>query len=518
MPAIRSGAVNSKLKLVRRESLKELTEEEQADEQARIEELRVRKIEKAKNATIAKSKELAVWKGHDKTILAFMKLRDHRVFTTFIIFIIFVAAVMVGLQTSAQFAADNELALFIIDWVIMFIFVVEIVVKFVAEGKRPWVYFGDSWNVFDFFIVLVGFFPIGGGGAVQVLRLVRLLRVLKLVKALPKLQILVMGLINSMSSIAYIGILLGMLFYLFAVMAVSFFGENDPVYLGDLHNAFVTLFRCATLEDWTDVMYTAMYGCDKYGYDGMEHRCYQPQAAGPGAAIFFIVFIVISSMMILNLFIGVITSSMQDAKDDIEDDDEEDEETGESGDKIEEKLKELYKEMSEITTEIQRFAKAEHKRRISVLQQHSHLAKSSPAMFKPKGGSGLPFDEAAADESKGDGKGGGGGGGREGEGEENNRCVWRREEGGGRLAPEGGWRGSESVFASCSSSDSAWAACREGNEPVWPMIPVTRTRHFGFVLCRPLTNISPAGPLLLCFLLRALQLLPPPPPPPPSAA
>ena len=137
---------------------------------------------------------------------------------------------------------------------VLVIFVLEIVVKFIAEGRSPWLFFTDNWNVFDFLIVAIGFMPIGGGGSVTVLRLLRLLRVLKLVKALPKLRILVIGLIKSFSSIAYIGVLLVLQFFLFAVLAVSVFGENDPVHLGNLHIAFLTLFRQATFEDWTDVM------------------------------------------------------------------------------------------------------------------------------------------------------------------------------------------------------------------------------------------------------------------------
>ena len=167
----------------------------------------------------------------------------------------------------------------------MAIFIIEIVVKMVAEGNRPHDFFKDAWNVFDFLIVVVGLLPFGGS-AVTALRLVRLLRVLKLVRALPKLRILVMGLLRSLSSIAYIGLLLGLLFYLYvhvptvrtcthalllwrlthrcdaryAVLGVSVFGTNDPMLMGTLHIAFLTLFRCATLEDWTDVMYINMLG------------------------------------------------------------------------------------------------------------------------------------------------------------------------------------------------------------------------------------------------------------------
>lgn len=171
-----------------------------------------------------------------------------------------------------------------VDEVILVIFIGELVVKFAAEGKYPHRFFFDAWNVFDFLIVVVGLMPFAGS-AVTALRLVRLLRVLKLVRALPKLRILVMGLLKSMSSIAYIGLLLMLLFYLFAVSGVDFFGKNDPVHFSSLHVALITLFRSATLEDWTDVMYINIFGCDNYGYDsdelmelvrrnvGVAHRC-----------------------------------------------------------------------------------------------------------------------------------------------------------------------------------------------------------------------------------------------------
>ena len=212
----------------------------------------------------------------------------------------------------------------VMDIAVLLIFVVEIIVKFAAEGKTPWLFFKDSWNVFDFFIVAVGFMPIGGGGSVTALRLLRLLRVLKLVKALPQLRILVIGLIKSFSSIAYIGALLILLFFLFAVFAVSVFGHNDPIHLGTLHIAFLTLFRSSTFEDWTDVMYIGVYGCKHYGYDGMEDQCPDDGIGGTTdvgygwiAALYWVTFITLASFMVLNLFIGVITSSMQDAKDEL---------------------------------------------------------------------------------------------------------------------------------------------------------------------------------------------------------
>lgn len=205
-----------------------------------------------------------------------------------------------------------------LDLVVVVIFIGEVVVKVAAEGATPLQYFRNAWNVFDFTIVVVGLLPFEGG-AVKALRLVRLLRVLKLVRALPKLRILVMGLFLSMSSIAYIGLLLMLLFYLFAVLGVSVFGQNDPVHFGTLHFALLTLFRCATLEDWTDVMYINMFGCSVYGYDGMEDLCVANTEMPVISVGYFVTFTILSSMMILNLFIGVITSSMAEAKSDLSD-------------------------------------------------------------------------------------------------------------------------------------------------------------------------------------------------------
>lgn len=189
---------------------------------------------------------------------------------------------------------------------IVLIFMIEIYIKLIAEGKRPWLFFTDGWNIFDFFIVVAGFIPMGGGGAIMVLRLLRLLRVLKLVKALPKLRILVIGLIKSFSAIAYIGMLLMLLFYLFAVLGVSLYGQNDPVHMGNLHIALISLFRAATGEDWTDLMYTAMFGCRGHAYDGMMHLCTDENNAEGGvvAALYWVVFLTFASLMILNLFIG----------------------------------------------------------------------------------------------------------------------------------------------------------------------------------------------------------------------
>eukprot|EP00949_MAST-11_sp_MAST-11-sp1_P000563 g563.t1 len=278
-----------------------------------------RKLKRRKSLKFAESISVAGEGGWEhKTIHCCIETRDNKWFQTTMVGVIFLAGILVGIQTYPISNMDTLRMLHVLDQIVLWGFVLEIVVKMVAEGKRPWRYFLDAWNKFDFAIVVVGFMPIGGGGAVTALRLIRLLRVLKLVKALPKLRILVIGLIASIPSIAYIGVLLGMQFFLFAVVAQSIFGKNDPENLGTLHITLLTLFRCATLEDWTDIMYITMYGCDKYGYDEkIAHKCTEPHAFGTIGALYWVVFIILATFMILNLFIGVITSSMQEAKEEL---------------------------------------------------------------------------------------------------------------------------------------------------------------------------------------------------------
>ena len=204
---------------------------------------------------------------------------------------------------------------FLSDVIILGIFILEIIIKIAAEGKKPWRYFFDPWNIFDFLIVAVCFLPIDAQFA-AVLRLARLFRVLKLVRALPKLQILVSALLKSLPSMAYVGLLLGLLFYIYSVAGVFLFGDNDPVHFGNLWIAMLSLFRVVTGEDWTDVMYIQMYGCKEYPFPETltGYACTSPEAYPVFGALFFVSFMFLGSLIILNLFIGVIMSGMEEAQ------------------------------------------------------------------------------------------------------------------------------------------------------------------------------------------------------------
>ena len=243
---------------------------------------------------------------------------NSQIFQRLIILTILLAGVVVGVQTFKGFASENAEVINILDTFILGIFVIEAALKIIAKGNRPLDYFKNPWNVFDFTIVAACLLePMihVGGDFLPVLRLARILRVLRLVSAIPKLQLLVSCLLRSLPSMFYVSILLFLLFYIYGTMAVFLYSENDPVHFRNLQTSILSLFRVVTLEDWTDVMYINMYGSDQYGYSTDDLTQWNPKSsASPlGASLFFFSFVLIGTMIVLNLVIGVIMNSMDES-------------------------------------------------------------------------------------------------------------------------------------------------------------------------------------------------------------
>ena len=246
-----------------------------------------------------------------------LKIIKAKLFDNFIIGIILFAGLLVGVQTYKEFANRHIEILTFLDSLVLAIFTLEAIIKILAEGKRPINYFRNAWNVFDFLIVTVclmePLLPLDAE-FLPVLRLARILRVLRLVTVVPKLQLIVGTLLKSIPSMFYVCILLFLLFYMYGAMGVFLYGDNDPIHFRNLQTALLSLFRVTTLEDWTDVMYINMYGSDNYGYspEDLARWTPVPTASPLGAAFFFVSFVLIGTMVVLNLVIGVIMNSMDE--------------------------------------------------------------------------------------------------------------------------------------------------------------------------------------------------------------
>jgi voltage-gated sodium channel len=152
-------------------------------------------------------------------------------------------------------------------------------------------FFRDGWNVFDFLVIGISLAP--ATEAFTVLRALRVLRLLRLITVVPSLRRVVGGLIGALPGMGSIVLLIGLIYYVSAVMAVNLFGEDFPALFGTLPASLFTLFTIMTLEGWVDGVVKPIM--EKYPY----------------AWLFFIPFIIGTTFTILNLFIGIIVNAMQ---------------------------------------------------------------------------------------------------------------------------------------------------------------------------------------------------------------
>jgi voltage-gated sodium channel len=207
---------------------------------------------------------------------------------------ILLGGLLIGLETDPGIREKAGPVLHLLDRVVLAVFVIEIGIKLVAEGIRPWRYFANPWNCFDFGVTLVCLLPLNSQFA-QVLRLARVARSLRLVTSLPRLQLIVGALLKSLPSFGWIVLLLGVVIYVYSVMGVFLFGETDPHRFGSLFKSVLTMFGILTLEGWLEVMDTQMLAGRMFA-----------------APLFFVSFILSGTMIFLNLLVGVIVNSMSE--------------------------------------------------------------------------------------------------------------------------------------------------------------------------------------------------------------
>ncbi|MEL6288271.1 MAG: ion transporter [Pseudomonadota bacterium] len=201
--------------------------------------------------------------------------------------LIVVNAITLGLETSDEVMATWGPVLRTIDMVILAIFVVEIIARMYAHGAA---FFRDPWSIFDFLVVGIALLPATGNLAV--LRSLRILRALRLISAVPSMRRVVSGLLRAIPGMGSVTMLLLLILYVSAVMATSLFGDDFPEFFGSLGASSFSLFQIMTLEGWPDIARSVI---EKH----------------PHAWIFFVVYILLTSFAVLNLFIGIIVDAMQ---------------------------------------------------------------------------------------------------------------------------------------------------------------------------------------------------------------
>jgi len=215
---------------------------------------------------------------------------DRPAFSNAILGVILFNAIILGMETSKPLMDAVGPLLITLDGLCLAIFVGEIVAKlYVQRGQ----FFRDGWNLFDFIIVAVALVPAAQG--LSVLRALRILRLLRVVSVAPSLRRVIEGLLNALPGMGSVFLLMALIFYIGAVMASKLFGAAFPTWFGTLGKSGYSLFQIMTLESWS--MGIVRPVMEVYPY----------------AWMFFVPFILLTTFVVLNLVVGLVVNSMQDA-------------------------------------------------------------------------------------------------------------------------------------------------------------------------------------------------------------
>ena len=220
----------------------------------------------------------------------FIELRENKLFETFVIGVIIFSALLIGAKTYT--IPPGMLALtHVLDWLITLFFLVEITVRMIAEGSLRR-FFTKGWNIFDFIIVAASLVPIEDSEAALLGRLLRVFRVLRLVSIVPELRVLLNAFLRAIPRMGYVSLLMFVIFYIYAAIGSMFFHNINADLWANITVSMLTLFRVATFEDWTDVMYETM-------------------AVYPMSWAFYLSFIFIVAFVFLNMMIGIVLETLQ---------------------------------------------------------------------------------------------------------------------------------------------------------------------------------------------------------------
>ena len=221
---------------------------------------------------------------------SFIRIRSNKLFETLVIVVIVASALVIGAKT---YDVNPSLARVfeILDWGITLFFLVEILIRMLAERSLAR-FFRKGWNVFDFLIVTASLIPVDESEMALLGRLLRIFRVLRLISIIPELRVLLNAFLSAIPRMGYVSLMMFIIFYIYAAMGSIFFSHINPILWGDIAISLLTLFRVATFEDWTDVMYETM---DVY----------------PLSWIYYLSFIFIVAFIFLNMMIGIVLETLQ---------------------------------------------------------------------------------------------------------------------------------------------------------------------------------------------------------------
>jgi len=222
-------------------------------------------------------------------------IANSNVFNNFILILIILNAITLGVETF-NLSPKVEAALSDFNWFCIAIFVVEILLKLIADGKE---FFKSGWNIFDVIIVGISVLPeikfLSSARVLRLLRVLKVFRATRIVSKIGKLRKIIQALLCALPSIGWTLVLLAIIYYIFAVIGTNLYSNIAPEFFGDLWKSFYTLFQITMADDLGNISRPII-------------------EAQPSAAMYFIAFVVLATILVLNVIIGIVVDSIEEVK------------------------------------------------------------------------------------------------------------------------------------------------------------------------------------------------------------
>jgi voltage-gated sodium channel len=214
-------------------------------------------------------------------------------FELFIAFIILVNAVSLALLTMPDIEPEVKQTLGELDTFALYVYLVELTMRIVSYGKRPWEFFRQGWNIFDFSIVVLSFGIFSG--ETIILRLLRIFRLIRIFRFLPEVRVLTSSVVKSLPPLMSVGVLIFLALFIYGMAGVYLFGEQLPDSWGNITLALTSLFILLTLENFPNYLEEAV-------------------EISPWALPFYLSYIFVVVFTILNVLIGIVLNAMDEAR------------------------------------------------------------------------------------------------------------------------------------------------------------------------------------------------------------
>lgn len=217
------------------------------------------------------------------------KLVEGKNFDFLIMSLICMDAVILGLMTSDAMNRFFEGGLFILDRLFMAIFIIEMIMKIFAFGKK---FFKLGWNVFDFVVIAISSVPFASWFII--FRTFRLFRLLRYVNKFTRLKQMINTFLALLPNFMAMLLVMAVFFYVFAIMAVCLFGDVF-IEFSDLGSSLFALLQVVTLDGWASNIARPV------------------MAVFPHSWLFFVSFVFISFLITVSFLMSVVSEVVRRA-------------------------------------------------------------------------------------------------------------------------------------------------------------------------------------------------------------